>query len=158
MAPRPSRISIFRCVGAAGLAGAAALVALLSLSAETDAKTTFDSAYTFEQTFNAALRLVHIDLGLKITERDPAAGYLLFDYRNPESGPRATPGSIEMVPSRDAVVKVVIQLPQMPRYHEQVLMNELVQKLKAEYGEPVRPNTDGRAPARPDGGANDQGD
>lgn len=101
------------------------------------AKASFDSHYTFEQTYNAALRLVRVDLGLKITERDPEAAYLLFDYKSSETGARVVPGSIELIRSGD-VVKVVVQLSQMPRYHEQVMADALVKKLEHDFGEPPR--------------------
>ena len=100
------------------------------------AKASFDSPYTLTQTYNAALRLVRVDLGLTVTERDPSAAYILFDYKSTESGRRATPGSIEMLES-GRVVKVVVQLGQMPRYHEQVMSDALAKKLRDEYGEPM---------------------
>ena len=57
-------------------------------------------------------------------------------------------------------VRVVIQLPQMPRYHEQVLLDSLVRKMRQEYGDPPdRPKTpppppaiDGGGDAEPDAG------
>ena len=100
------------------------------------AKASFESPYTLTQTYNAALRLVRVDLGLAVTERDPTAAYILFDYKSPESGRRTAPGSIEMLESGRAV-KVVVQLGQMPRYHEQVISDALAKKLRDEYGEPV---------------------
>lgn len=114
---------------------AATALAVLS-TREADAKAGFDSPYTMEQTFGTALRMVRVDRGYKITEKDPAAGYVLFEYTSTESGDRVVPGSIEMVPSGDSV-KVVVQLPQMPRYHEQVLADALQKKLKTELGEPL---------------------
>ncbi|MFO0660372.1 MAG: hypothetical protein U0165_11165 [Polyangiaceae bacterium] len=36
-------------------------------------------------------------------------------------------------------IKVVVQLSQMPRYHEQVLANALTKKLRDDYGEPPPP-------------------
>jgi len=101
------------------------------------AKVTFDSPYTFEQTYNAALRLVRVDLGLKITERDPDAAYLLFDYKSAETGSRVVPGSIEFVRTDDAV-RVVVQLSQMPRYHEQVMADALAKKLQHDFGDPPK--------------------
>ena len=88
------------------------------------AKSSFDSPYTLTQTYNAALRLVRVDLGLTVTERDPSAAYILFDYKSNESGRRTAPGSIEMLDAGRAV-KVVVQLGQMPRYHEQVMSDAL---------------------------------
>ena len=101
-----------------------------------EAKSSFDSPYTLTQTYNAALRLVRVDLGLTVTERDPSAAYILFDYKSTESGRRLAPGAIEMLDSGRAV-KVVIQLAQMPRYHEQVMSDALAKKLREEYGDPA---------------------
>jgi hypothetical protein len=124
---------IFHAVlGAAG----AVLASTLGQPGTADAKASFESPYTLTQTYNAALRLVRVDLGLTVTERDPSAAYIIFDYKSVESGRRVAPGSIEMLESGRAV-KVVVQLAQMPRYHEQVLGDSLVKKLREEYGEPA---------------------
>ena len=101
-----------------------------------EAKSSFDSPYTLTQTYNAALRMVRVDLGLTVTERDPSAAYIMFDYKSSESGRRVAAGSIEMLDAGRAV-KVVIQLSQMPRYHEQVMSDALAKKLREEYGEPA---------------------
>jgi len=100
------------------------------------ARASFESPYTLTQTYNAALRLVRVDLGLEITERDPSAAYILFAYRSSEGGARVVPGSIEMLDS-GRTVRVVVQLTQMPRYHEQVLSDALAKKLREEYGDPA---------------------
>jgi hypothetical protein len=44
-------------------------------------------------------------------------------------------------------VKVIVQLSQMPHYHEQVISDNLSKKLRDEYGEPSA-----RRPDTPDGG------
>ena len=57
-----------------------------------------------------------------------------------------------MRPENDEPVKVIVQLPQMPRYHEQMMVDTLTKKMRAEYGEPP--------PRRPGGsgtGARDAG-
>ena len=69
----------------------AVLLAAGLVSQKADAKISFDSPYTLAQTYNAALRLVRVDLGLKITEKDPGAAYVMFDYRSPESGGHSQP-------------------------------------------------------------------
>ena len=119
-------------IGAAG----AVLASTFGQLGTASAKASFDSPYTLTQTYNAALRLVRVDLGLTVTERDPSAAYIMFDYKSTESGHRTTPGSIEMLESGRAV-KVVVQLGQMPRYHEQVMSDALAKKLRDEYGEPA---------------------
>ncbi len=111
---------------------------LLSLR-EADAKSSYDSQYGYERTWNTALRLVVVDLSFKVNEKDAQSGYILFDYKSTESGNKATPGSFELIKAQTPgdPVHVVVQLPAMPRYHEQVLLDELARKLKDEYGEPV---------------------
>src|SRR5579871_1184753 len=91
-----------------------------------DAKATYESPYGYDRTWNAALRLVRVDNGWKVTEKDEQNGYLLFDYTSPENH-KAYPGTLELVRPRDpdGAVSVLIQLPAMPQYHEQVLLDAL---------------------------------
>jgi hypothetical protein len=117
-----------------------ALAAPLALrTEEARAKSAYESSYGFDRTWNAGMRLVRVDLGLKISEKDEGAGYLLFDYLSPESGKKPVPGSMEFIRSKDTgAVRVVVQIPQMPGYHEQVLVDSLARKLRNEYGDPPR--------------------
>lgn len=116
------------------------------------ASVAYESPYTFEQTFGTALRLVRVDLGFKLVEKDVSNGYLLFEYRSPESGGRVTQGAIEVVDGR-AGVHVAVQLPAMPQYHEQVLLDGLVKKLAAEHGDPPKKAPAGGGAPPPDAGA-----
>ena len=122
----------------------AALTALVAAAAITlpespaSAKSAYDSAYGFDRTWNAGLRLVRVDLGLKVTEKDDTNGYLLFDYKSPESGQKPVPGSMEFIKGKDGQVRVVVQIAQMPGYHEQVLVDSLSRKLRNEYGDPPK--------------------
>jgi hypothetical protein len=121
-----------------GLGVAGAVVLTSPASARSD----FESTYGYERTWNTALRMVRVDMGFKVTEKDSDNGYLMFDYKSPENH-NPTPGSIEFVHAKDPLspVRVVVQLPQMPRYHEQLLVDSLTKKLRQDYGEPpmVRP-------------------
>jgi hypothetical protein len=135
------------------LAGLLVAAAITATTLGADAKSSYESPYGFDRTWNAALRLVRVDNGWSVTEKDEAGGYLLFDYKSPES-PKATPGSLELVRGRDsdAPVSVLVQLPQMPRYHEQVLIDALSSKMRREYGDPPIHRSPPPALA-PDGGA-----
>ena len=100
-------------------------------------------AYTKGQTYSAALRYLRVDLGYEVVERDPEAAYLIFLYQ-PPGRRESTSGAIEIVDHPDAV-RILVQLPKLPGYHERVLRDGLLRKLRDEYGTPaVRP----RAPAR----------
>jgi hypothetical protein len=132
--------------------GVAVAGAIVLAGEPATAKASYDSAYGFDRTWNAALRLVRVDMGLKVTEKDDATGYLLFEYRSSEGGSKTTSGSMEFIRAREseAPVRVVVQLPSMPRYHEQIMVDALVRKMRQEYGEPPP-----RRPTAPpkDGGA-----
>jgi hypothetical protein len=125
----------WRSYGNALVVAVGSVVALTALGAQ--AKSTYDSPYGYERTWNAALRLVRVDNGWKITEKDDANGYLLFEYASPENA-KTTPGSFELVRGREpgSPVSVLAQLPRMPHYHEQVLLDALASKMRREYGEP----------------------
>lgn len=140
-------------LAAVALLSAAAAVVVLP-AAPASAKSAYDSAYGFERTWNAGLRLVRVDLSLKVTEKDDANGYLLFDYKSPESGQKPVPGSMEFIKGKDGVVRVVVQIPQMPGYHEQVMVDSLSRKLRNEYGDPPKKPTPPAPPkdAGPEGG------
>ncbi len=119
------------------LSGAVVTAAIALTAPGADAKSTYESPYGYDRTWNAALRLVRVDNGWKITEKDDQNGYLLFDYQSPENR-KATPGTLELVRGRDseANVSVLVQLPQMPHYHEQVVLDSLAAKMRREYGDP----------------------
>ena len=103
------------------------------------ASVAWDSPYTLDQTFGSAVRLVRVDLGFKITEKDADGGYVMFEYTSPESGKKVSSGSIECVKTKSGV-HVAVQLPAMPQYHEQMILDALMKKLIAEHG---------AAPAKP---------
>jgi hypothetical protein len=129
--------------------GVAAAGAVLLTDAVAEGKSAYDSPYGYERTWIAIIRLVRVDLGLKILEKDDANGYLVFEYRTTESQ-KASSGTFELIrgtgsAARPDDVRVLVQLAQMPRYHEQVLLNELARKMRDEYGEPPEP----RAPSPP---------
>ena len=125
-----------------GYCRASVVTAAVALTAGgASAKSTYESPYGYERTWNAALRLVRVDNGWKVTEKDDQNGYLLFDYKSP-GGDKACPGSMESSAGRDSdgMVSVLVQLPAMPQYHEQVLLDALATKMRREYGDPpVRP-------------------
>ena len=119
------------------LAFALAVPAVVTLrAADAGASVAYDAPYSFEQTYGTALRLVRVDLGCIITEKDPANGYLLFEYTSPESGSRVHRGALEIVRGKENT-HVAVQLPTLPQYHEQMIIDALNKKLSAEHGYPL---------------------
>jgi len=113
-------------------------VALLS-PATSQAKKTADFRHTYEQVWGAAVRMIRVDQGYAIKDRDEAVGYFLFDYR--DDG-RNYPGSVELVRIEDqggGPIRAVIKIPAMPSYIERMLLDKLRKKLINEFGEPAPP-------------------
>lgn len=125
------------------LLGFAASMIVLALTRAPDANASVDytSPYTFDQTYAASVRLLHVDLGLKILEKDRDLGYVMFEYTSPESGKSVYQGSLELVETKSGV-HVAVQIPQMPQYHERMIVDKLSKKLESEYGEPPKRKKD----------------
>jgi hypothetical protein len=134
------------------ISATALLLAELLCAGGAAARVEARSDYTKTQTFSAALRYLRVDLGYDVVEKDPDAGYLLFRYAAP--GRReATSGNIEVVETKGDV-RVFVQLPEMPEYHERLLRDGLMKKLRDEYGAPpARGKPPAKAPAKPSGDA-----
>ena len=110
----------------------------LVLSEPAHAKAIHDSPYSYQQTFGSAVRLLKVDLGFVVTETDAEWGVVMFEYTSPESGDRKNLGSFTFVQTDDGV-QVSLQIPAMPSYHEQIIIQKLRRKLEEEHGEPPRP-------------------
>lgn len=132
-------------------------VALLGAPRTAEARKDQQYDYRFEQVWSAVVRMVRVDLRFPITDKDEDIGYLLFEYRDRGRG---YPGSVELVRVRGArrpQVKVIVQIPSMPSYIEQMLIDRLGRKLREEFGEPPPPPERPDPPAEePDEGAGDE--
>jgi len=114
------------------------------------ARSEAELTYTREQTFSAALRYLRVDLAYEVTEKDAEAAYLLFSFSAPELNQKTARGSIEVV-QRERTVRLFVNLPQLPSYHEEVLKRGLIEKLRVEYGEPpamAEPRKPDKPPAK----------
>src|SRR3954471_16370817 len=120
-----------------GVAPIVPAVALL-ITHRATARVGGESEYTKQQTYSGALRYLRVDLGYEVTERDPDAAYLIFRYQLPGQSKATATGTVEIVDA-DGHVKLFVQIPTMPEYHERVLRDGLVRKLHDEYGEPPEP-------------------
>lgn len=128
------------------------LAALLLFSHSATARVGGESEYSKAQTYSGALRYLRVDLGYEVTERDPDAAYLIFRYQLPGQNKGTATGTVEIVDA-DGHVKLFVQIPSMPEYHERVLRDGLVRKLHDEYGIPPHKAPPAPAPKKPEGDA-----
>jgi hypothetical protein len=113
-------------------------LALLTTASAAGARAEAEIGYTREQVFSAALRYLRVDLAYEVTEKDPDAAYVLFSFAAPELERKIARGSIEVI-QRQRTVRLLVNLPELPTYREEVLKGGLLEKLRTEYGEPATP-------------------
>jgi len=134
----------------AGLLMAATALAVQAADARVDAS----SGYSKAQTYSGALRYLRVDLGYEVVEKDPEAAYLIFKYTTPGQSKVASTGTLEVIET-EGRVRLFVNLPRLPEYHERVFRDGLLRKLREEYGaappakKPKPPEPD----KQPDGGA-----
>jgi hypothetical protein len=111
------------------------LLGAVLLCASATARVGGESEYSKAQTYSGALRYLRLDMGYEVVEKDPEAAYLIFRYELPGQKKATATGTVEVVEA-DGHVKLFVQIPTMPEYHERVLRDGLVRKLHDEYGTP----------------------
>lgn len=101
-------------------------------------------AYPRDQAWPTAVRYLVVDERAKITEKDPDAGYLLFDLV--EDG-KTFKGSLELatvVVDGRTGTKLILNIEDRPSWVEIAMLTRLERKLRAELGTPPPPR-----PAKP---------
>ena len=111
--------------------------------------------YAYRQVWSTTVRLLRVDLGFPVTDKDASIGFVLFEYRD---GDRSHPGSVELLGGRGRSadggdpVRVVFRVPSMPSWVERMLVDRLGRKLREDYGDPLP------APRAPEGEEDPGGD
>src|SRR5687768_3511172 len=101
-----------------GAMGAAIVLGATLVPFDVQARVQQDERYAPDLAWNAAIRMLRVDMGFKILERDRDAGFILFTYRD---GSHHSPGALEIIPTRVEGIsgtRVIVQLSQMPTYAE----------------------------------------
>jgi hypothetical protein len=125
---------------------AAFVGAPLLLAAAAGARVEGDSEYSKAQTYSGALRYLRVDLGYEVVEKDPDSAYLVFRYEPPGQPKGESLGTVEVIEAGDHV-RVFVRIPRMPEYHERVLRDGLLRKLRDEYGPPAPRKPEPKKPA-----------
>lgn len=129
-------------------AAAVACALIVSLGGGTaDAKTQRDTEYLYTQVWPTAVRLLRVDVGYTILEKDVDAGYVLFEFKDEGKTFR---GAIEIVrlKGESKRVRVIVRIEDRPSYMEQSLLDRLERKLRDENGPPPRRKADPDMDAR----------
>jgi hypothetical protein len=132
-----------------------ALVVLHLLAGTAQARRETSLRYPFSLVWTTAVRMVRVDYESPITEKDRDEGYFLFDFVYEG---KTHSGSFEVVRDGDESsgdARVIVQIPQMPSYFEQMLIDKLQRKLAQEHGAP-REKPPEKKPAAPSAPPSDQ--
>lgn len=98
--------------------------------------------YPMEFVWPTAMRLLRVDRSYTIVDRDPDAGFILFDFPiGPED--RVGRGSVEVFATKDAsgraAASVQITTDGGPVHLPHALLDALAEKLRKERGQPAAP-------------------
>ena len=93
------------------------------------ARTERKLAHAVAKIWPTAVRLLRVDLGLTITDKDEAAGYVVFELH--EQG-KVYRGTLELIVIDEGTTRAVIQIDDRPDYMETSMLDKLERKLRAE--------------------------
>ena len=111
-------------------------------------------AYQRDQVWSTAVRFIRVDERLKIIEKDPDAGYVLFELHEEK---RTFRGSLEIATimhDNRTYTRFVVTVEDRPAYLETGMLERLERKLHVELGSPApaptpKPREEPK-PAKPD--------
>jgi hypothetical protein len=121
-------------------------IGLAAAAAPAAAKSEKTAPYDPHAAFPVAVRFLRVDLGVKIVEKDADTGYVIFEL---DEEKRTFRGALELVATEfdgRASVRLILRLDDRPDYEEQMMLDKLEQKLKAE----LQPSPKADKPDKPD--------
>lgn len=111
---------------------------LVALAAPADAKSERNVKWTADKVFPAAVRFLRLDEGVTITEKDPDAGYVMFELPDED---KLWHGALELVEyEKDGrpMLRLIVRLDGRPEYMEIGILDRLERKLRDELGPPPK--------------------
>lgn len=146
---RPSRTAVLTTALSACLI--TCMTAWIAAPATAEARTERTTYYSYAQVWPTAIRLLRVDEGHEVVEKDEDAGYVLFEVVEENKRFR---GALELVRVKDERgrpgVRMVVRIDDRPAYMELGLLDRLERKLREEYGEPPAFVPRPGKPAKPD--------
>lgn len=127
------------------------VLSLIGLADTAFAKRESTLRYPYSLVWTTAVRMIRVDYESPITEKDKDEGYFLFSFLHQG---KEHPGSFEVIEDSENGARVVIQIPAMPSYVEQMLIDKLERKLSQDHGSPrenKKPAPEPKKPAKPEG-------
>src|SRR4051812_50088583 len=108
----------------------ASLLFVSALGTSVLARSEKTRAYTREQVWPTAVRFLVVDEHVKITEKDPDAGYVLFELRDEGKPYRGSLEVITVIRDGRTEVRFVMQIADRPSWLEIAMLTRLERKLR----------------------------
>lgn len=115
------------------------LVVLLGLAGPAEARSEKTLAYPRDQVWPTAVRFLVVDERVRVIEKDPDAGYVLFELKDDGKTFRGSLEVMTVVRERRTSVRFVLQIEDRPDWLEVAMLTRLERKLRAELGAPAPP-------------------
>jgi hypothetical protein len=115
---------------------ALAAAALVTAAPPASARSEKTLAYPRDQAWPTAVRFLVVDEHARVTEKDAAAGYVMFELRDDGKLFRGSLEVVTLVRDGRTVVRFVLQIADRPSWLEIAMLERLERKLRAELGSP----------------------
>ena len=129
---------------------ALAFAAILAVASPAWARSEKTAPYDPQAAFAVAVRFLRVDLGVKIVEKDAETGYVIFEL---DEEKRTFRGALELVAAQAdgrASVRLILTIEDRPEWEEQMMLDKLEQKLRAELQESPKIDKPEKAPEKPE--------
>ncbi|MCC6749717.1 MAG: hypothetical protein IT371_18775 [Deltaproteobacteria bacterium] len=119
-----------------------AFLAALASSGSAAAKATRSLDWSFSAIWSSTIRLLRVDRGYKVTDKDKENGFILFVF--PGAGAvKECAANLEIIPVTDEHgyrrIRLQLAIAHQPSYIEVQLLDDLERKLQEEHGRPPPP-------------------
>lgn len=124
----------------------ASFVLVAALGSAALARSEKTLSYTRETVWPASVRFLVVDERVKVTDKDPDAGYVLFELTDEGRTYRGSLEVMTVVRDKRTSVKFVLQIQDRPDWMEVAMLKRLERKLRAELGSPSPTPSDPKEP------------
>ncbi len=124
----------------------ASLLLVVTLGGFALARSEKTLAYTRESVWPTAVRFLVVDEHVKVIDKDPDAGYVLFEIKDDGRTFRGSLEVMTVVRDKRTSVRFILQIEDRPDWMEVSMLQRLERKLRAELGTPAPAPTDPKEP------------
>jgi hypothetical protein len=108
--------------------------------------------YSYKAVWSTAIRLIRVDRGYPVSDKDKDNGYILFVFPGKGSVKKCA-ASLELVPAKnsqgEAQIKLKLRIQHQPSWVELQFLDHLERKLRSEQGPPPPRRVRGKKPDKP---------